>query len=278
MKRLFSSTIGQAVVIAGCILATIFTYAFFQIRHDTYVKKHPKDTQKVATQATASGDAEQYLLKNMNTIDPQQRLLLDYLHRKFNISDQFDGKVVPITLVSKNKDRQQEFDALQRIAYPDRLVSNLGRSPSLLTMAANCDHIPLPKDFSQQLGTEVNQGGYSLTHVALSIQMAKELGCTVQSTEPLIDQARKGMNTMASDSKAPADLRYESIALLAYSGYKNDIQDEWINKMVSEQQQDGSWSPGAVPGVQIDHTTTLALWALLEYKHKDAPQVPILRH
>lgn len=219
---------------------------------------------------------QQYLASNIAQIDPQQRFILDYLYRRYSIDPIFSAKITPIISNARSNDAQREFNALQRIAYPDKLVTNLGSSPSLLMEAANCDHIALPKNYSQQLQAEADKGAYSLTHAALAVKVAEELGCNVLSANQINSQARTGMITLASDINTPADLRYESIAFLGLTGHQSDVKTEWLQQVRLEQQSDGSWQPGSVPGIQTDHTTTLALWALLSSRNSSSAE-PFIR-
>lgn len=274
MRRWLASFWLQAVVLSAFIVGGVWVAGYYQSK--AALRKPQQAIQAANTPDKAAQQAEAYLLGSFDQVDPMQRLILDYLQRKFELIDDFSGEAKLITVQSKNADVQREFNALIRIAYPDRLVSDLGPDPSLVTRAANCDHIPLPKDYSQQLQAQAEQGDYSLTHVALSVQIAKELGCNVALAEPLTNQAREGITALINDKNTPADLRYECIAFLQYMGFKQDVKKAWVDQILTEQQPEGWWASGST-GATTDHATVLAFWALLEYTQPNAKNEPMIR-
>ena len=242
-------------------------------------KSQPKHTNsapgtQVITPQVAIAEGQDYLINNPKLTDTHQLLVLDYLFRAYNIKDDFSAQKHPITIASKDGETRDELLALQRIAYPSQTVKTINTNSSPVTQAANCDHIPLPHNYSQLLQASFQQGGYEMTHVAFSIQIAKELGCHVIADEALRPQLRAGLTALVEDKKSPQDLRYEAIAFLGYLGYKDDIQKPWIDQIVSEQQADGNWISGN--SNPTDHATVLALWALLVYTQPNTQQEPLI--
>lgn len=266
----------QATVLSLILLLTIGVLRIHQMQSIKKTTKPFVPTVSAPTIDESIQHAQQYLVTNINQVDPQQRLILDYLYRRFGIDKTLSAEVTPIDFKAKSSDAAHEYQSLERIAFPNKLVSSLGNSPSLLMQAANCDRIPLPKNYSQLLQADANNGGYSLTHAAFAVEVTRELGCKVILAQQIDEQARLEMIKLAADAATPADLRYEAVAFLAFTGHQADIKQEWVQTIRSEQQADGSWQPGAVPGIQIDHTTTLALWALLTQRSGNSNE-PLIR-
>lgn len=221
--------------------------------------------------------AQQYLLDNSESITPQVRIFLDFLHRKFALNEKFSGQISPINTSDPEKGVEFELLALRRIAYKDSLITDLGPNPTLLARGANCDHIPLPSNISSVLQQEIDKGEYELTHAALSMQFMEELGCTVENADALWTQAINGMTKMVSDEKIQPDLRYECFAFLLYMGYQDSVKLEWINQIIPEQLLDGGWAIEHNDIKSNDHSTLLALWALLEYSRPNTPDEPLIR-
>lgn len=228
-------------------------------------------------------NAEKYLTDNLGAVATEQRLILDYLQRKFDLDMKLNAGTSPITIKTNADNYPLEIHFVERIAYPDKLVSAKPRNVldpmSWVTVySANCDHTPLPKDFWTKVKQNYSQGGYEMTHILLALSFMKDNGCAVP------DQAREiereviaAMIQLANDPATNADLRYESIAFIMLAGKYDSVNSEWIQKILSEQRPDGSWSFTLNDGKSNDHATTLALWAILEYKNPNKPYEPLIR-
>jgi hypothetical protein len=226
--------------------------------------------------------AQEYLEKSLKSVQPEQRLTLDYLQRKFDINETFAAEKSPIVIYKNPLTFPQEIHFLARIAYPNELVNQAPRSavdgPTLTNIfSANCDHLSLPQNFWSTMEANKKMGGYYLTHTALALAFMKDNSCQIPPKETeLLMQTIEGMVNLASSSGTTPDLRYEAVAFLGLNGRSDLIESSWIEKIVAEQEEDGSWLYEE-DIKNSDHTTVLALWALLEYMHPNSPYEPIIR-
>lgn len=247
--------------------------------HAAVVQKKKFDEQKPEIKAVTRG--QEYLVNNLSTIKPEQRLFVDYLQRKFNLDERLGITKNPILITENPVTYPQEIHFLARIAYPDKLVTipprNVVDGPTLTNIySANCDHMQLPKAFWPTMSQNNEAGGYYLTHNALALAFIKDNGCQIPPTEgDLLSKTVDGMVKIMDDPNTTPDLRYEAIAFLGLSGRSDLINSKWIDQLVSQQKENGSWVDGS-DAQNSDHTTTLALWALLEYSHPGTPYEPLI--
>ena len=92
--------------------------------------------------------------------------------------------------------------------------------------------------------------------------------------EALRQKVTDGIVRILEDPATNIDLRSEAVALLQLSGHKNLVKQEWIMEIVKAQQPEGSWPN--LDNREADHTTILALWALLGYTQNT--NQPLIRH
>lgn len=237
-----------------------------------------------AAQEQATERAQHYLTDRLNQIPPIERLILDYLQRKYGLDRRFSATVTPITFAEQSGEDPDEYAALRRIAYPNDLVDKL--SPRLtdpVTLmnitAANCDHIPLPKDFKNLPETNIDKGGYFLTHVMFALKMMKDNSCSYYSeadTTKISNQVAEKTTALITRADTIPDLRYEAIAFLLDSGRRDLVQEAWMGQIIAEQQPDGGWRLDKLQP-NSDHTTMLALWALLAYTQPDVANEAMIR-
>lgn len=221
--------------------------------------------------------AQKYFFGPIVTIESAQGLMLDYLYRQYRISEEFNADVSPVMNTETDPVSQQEIAALMRIAYPDSLATGLGQSPSVSAVAANCDHIPPANDFTARMQSDLDKGGYEASHVALGLRIMSNLGCQLPTNAAAMEaQAIRSMKQNIQDPETLADLRYESLAFLSLLGRQNEIQQEWIDQLIAEQNNDGGWRRGLTDNLSDQHATMLALWAVLGYANPQANGEPVI--
>lgn len=266
MKKLLTSLWFQAAGISLLTLLVVGAISYPKKPVKSVDEPQAKKTlERSETPRQAIDNGQQFLLENFEKIQPGQRLILDYLHRKFAINNHFSATSNEIEFKVANQAVRQELEMIRHFAYPEARAEKLSPSPSLVARAANCDQVSMPEDISSTFEREISKGGYNLTHAALGLQLIEELGCKLDGWQKLREQVIKKMLAVVGGDSSTPDLRYECIAFLMYMGEYQAIKTDWINRIVADQQLDGSWlaEPTAVQG--SDHATVLALWALLEY-------------
>ncbi len=235
------------------------------------------------TYSTSIDRGLNYLKTNRDDVSPFQWILLDYLQRSFELDPVFSAQNTK-PKIPTDEIQAEKFRVYQRIAFPNELVDSLPTddfplpTARLLMAATHCDHIPLPADYQHLIQQNLEDGGYGVTYVAMSLQFLKENGCSLppgydQRVRELVAPA---MVVIIEDPDTIPDLRYEAIAFLMQLNRRDLVQPEWLERIVLEQQKDGGWKNVSHTDRSNDHATVLALWALLNYFHKDVAQEPVL--
>jgi len=122
----------------------------------------------------------------------------------------------------------------------------------------------LARDVPEGRGSATGGRGLRPPHAALGLQWALEQGCLDAQAREVFALRQRVQDALVELAQGvPKDAAIESIALLAYSGGWTRVQPEWVQTIARAQQQEGGWgeTENALPN---DHTTTLALWVLLE--------------
>lgn len=227
--------------------------------------------------------AENYLLDYITQTMPPQRLILDYLQRKYDLNPAIGVSGPPIDLYENPASYPEEIHFLARIVYPDKLVKQQPKGvisdPSIMSIyAANCDHLALPGNYWQIVQKNVSEGGYAMAHATIALAFMRDNGCSIpQEAAEIRATARDGLVELAGDPATVSDLRYETVAFLQLDGRYDLVEPDWIDRIISEQNADGSWGLSLADKKPNDHATVLALWALLEYNYPNKPHEPLIR-
>lgn len=244
---------------------------------------HPDDSQNIQQYEASIKEGLDYLESTANNISPLQWLMIDYLQRKFSLGPELSATQRNIK-PPLNEPDATDFRVYQRIINPDALVESLPTSEispmrQMLMSAAHCDHIPLPSNFPELLSSNVDDGGYNLTHVAFAFGLMEDNACAInpESDLKIREATTQGLVKLADKKDVSEDLHYEAIAFLLHLGRRDLVKARWINQIASAQQPDGGWTILAQDKTSSDHATVVALWALLEYSRPETPQTPIIR-
>ncbi|HEX2679229.1 MAG TPA: hypothetical protein VHM19_21410 [Polyangiales bacterium] len=225
-----------------------------------------------------------YLDASRAHVSSLQWLFVDYLQRKFGLDPRF-AAVNTLRAPPTTGTEALHFRVHERIAFPDQLVDRLPLAEAdpmsrVVMAAAHCDHIPVFAEFAAELEQMIARSDYDLTHAALALQLTAENGCAVLPAARVVAvraELAQGMAKLAADPKTSWDLRYEALALLFYTGHAETVRSEWLDRIVSEQQADGGWLGDRAAPLSNDHSSVLAIWALLEAARPQAPRLPLLR-
>lgn len=288
-KSFFSRQSLFLVVIGALVLYLIFAGVTIGVKRVAY-ERHKAAERAAQQRFNALSPAEKAIRRAearqaivIKASSPLHRLLFDYLQRAYNLRSELSVASSPLQIPIKQTQQSVELQYLARIAFPDKAFTEPPVVPvegvSLTNIyASHCDKIALPADYWTLMRSQYEQGGYYLTHVALAFRFMKDNNCDIPDDAKVLEsQVNRGMVAIAADPASLADLRYEAIALLLLSGSRSDVKQEWINQIASEQLPDGSWAL-QLGGTSNDHTTLLAMWALLQYSRPDVEYQPLIRH
>lgn len=223
--------------------------------------------------------AEDHLRARGTAIDPAMVLILHYLDRRFTLE-----WVRPLVARVRDQHRacvaQPASDACRaahatgtfaRLVDPSARVTaeQLASLPNTLdgftASALYCKVKELPQEFPALVAQRlVKENDYDPPHAALALQWAIEQGC-LDLAAPDVARVHAQILDALVDVAAgvPQDSAIEAVALLAYTGGWSRVQSAWLQTIAAAQTADGGWGERA-QAPSNDHTSTLALWVLLE--------------
>lgn len=272
----------KSLLISGLVVATIVVVTarvIFLPRHHAKMRFANVSLGHPAYEAVI-GRGLSWLQQPSADVKPFQWLLINYLQRKFALDPALSASR---ELPPQTEGEAARYQVYHRIIAPNDLPSSLPLADEapvdqMVMMAMHCDHIALPAHFDQLVSRSIAAGGYSLTHAALSLQRLRENGCSLPGDQinKLRQRATTSIAATVGDKGPQSDWGYEAVALLFDSGRRDLVRPSWIAQIAQQQQADGHWG-GSVGTNGNDHTTVLALWAVLAFTHPNAPNEPMLR-
>ena len=219
-------------------------------------------------------DALNWMARADHGTDYTSPLFLPYLHRAFGLD--YDTELIERAREEASEDllpffrmvdeavvsTQERIDATDRFGWP------------LLT-ALYCDRFGLPIDFLNRIEAQSLGTPYELTHAALGLDWAIEMGC-LQSDEvaPTITEQNDALVRVVEQVGFSSEATLEAIGILLHRGEQTLVDPEWVDTIRSQQHDDGGWGYGE-RGSNL-HATVLALWVLLHFDHPNAPPTPMI--
>ncbi len=209
-------------------------------------------------------------------------MMYNLLQLEFSISDSIPSAKM---LVDSNSSLQESYFKLYNRYFFNRtkainrdsqtvhsiLYKSLDNIDSRTLWSFYCRVYPMPDDVFNYIASYLEKQGYDYTHAVFHLYNIQENRCKDDSlTSNMLQHAYPSLQKMMHEnilSNFELDLKIECIALLSYMKQFHRIsQDDW-NLILKSQNEDGSWSSSRnslepLPG--NEHTTILALWALLE--------------
>ncbi len=203
--------------------------------------------------------------------------LLQYVHRRFGVSEFADARALYDRASSAPADRvfRRIIDRKAVAARAD--LATLTDTDVMVSAALYCDVIPLPSDYAMVLEKARRAGGYSLTHVLLSLDLLRENGGTDVVAPGYEDSVATDVAALVAPSGSPTDLEIEAEALLYLVGRADMVQPGFADRLVKAQKPDGGFSQtGHVAAASDWHASGLALWVLLSCRYPSAPPTGLL--
>ena len=238
----------------------------------------------------ATSDAIAYMQAHRAEIDPASKTFVHFFGRKF---DRAALRAFGPAAIQEFRDlprdhRMQNFHRLLDPGFdppPALLARELEgrrndpsgrRRDSQLLRAVYCRAHPVNDEDIADLWYAIERGGYDLSHATLALAWYREQGCEFAQREGRYDHGMKRMVAELEHHRDVTDLSLNLTAYLLAFGERDAITSQWIARIIRAQRRDGGW-PGHGPasGTSHWHATGLALWALLEYAHPEAPPTPM---
>lgn len=246
---------------------------------------HPEwTTSRREELADAAGSGHDWLMARGTTLPPYVALLMDYLRRRF-------GAGIPPDLVDQARvvaaegEGASQMRVYLRLVDPDVTITrtdldSLEDEVDRITgPALACDQVPLPDGYLELLQRAVDLGEYERTHAVLALQWLREHDCIGEATARDLSDRWAGALVESVESEravgnGAGDLAIEAMAMLAYSGHADRIEEDWAADVIAVQRPDGSWRHGSAGGAGSPHATVLAVWLLSELANPDTAPTP----
>lgn len=210
-------------------------------------------------------------------------IVLDMLRRRFGLD--WVAPLVDYARWASARPGGEQARLFARVYDPG---ARLGSPPSELTRnktdkltstALHCDTYPLPDDYVGDLDRSLSSRILAdRTHATIALLWADEHGCLDLADAARLRRHAAGTLEQSVRQETSVDDQWiEAVALLYELGEGTRVEPSWIDAIRAAQRPDGGWAEDATSTGSSGHTTTLALWVLLEAADPDAPRAPWIR-
>ncbi len=226
-----------------------------------FSKTYSQTWEKVEKRILAG---KNYLEEKGNEVDPQYEILKSFFKRKFSLNcTPVNEKLIQGNLLVFRR----IYD--KKAILPKKLFEELEHPLDRLTFQAlYCNQTKFNlKEYLVQIDSIWNKSSLEASHCLLAITWLQENGCcTPKELEPLKKKISTYLQKVIAENKVEHyDQRFEAIAVLLYSGFGNAIGSKELNEIIDLQLPDGSWPINSRLKTGNDHTTAMAMWALMEF-------------
>ncbi len=210
-------------------------------------------------------------------IDADALLIHAYLKDRFGLPELCSAKRVLSQIRQDPKGELRPFLRLaDTLSFRPEFMALQGKGFNNITLAGIWfDKLSSPSILMDRIAKSPIDEAYEATHALWAMSMARqcfhaELDTSVE--QRLVEKVRERMEH--SDPRW-GDEAVEALAMLQYNNPNYVPPYKYIQELVALQNPNGSWSLNPGQDVQgSQHTTVLALWALLQYKPLMWPTQP----
>lgn len=216
-----------------------------------------------------------YFSSPRRVLDTDAVLLHAYLKDRFNLPVLVKAEAV---LAQVRADSTGQFHMFLRLAEPAVCRMDFldaGGGNELALAGVWYDELPEPELLMQRIGEAELNEPYQATHALWAMAMAQQ--CFRAELDTAVEKELVERNRAIINGQRPLwnDVAIEALAMLQYHDTGYVPPPEYIEEIIGLQNLDGSWN--WVPNdksSESQHTTILALWALLQYKPLEWPVQP----
>ncbi|HEX2900395.1 MAG TPA: hypothetical protein VHS96_11810 [Bacteroidia bacterium] len=220
-----------------------------------------------------------YFQAHRTAMDPDAYLFYHFLSRKFGLPAPIPAdSFVAALATSPFRAEIEPFLRIIGVAKFKRAYLKASGSLNDITLAGIWHDRLRNKKILEKRILQMDFGDdYNITHAFLALALARRcFGADIDAG--LWKRIGLRMEAISQPGEAPyCDVNIEALAMRCHDGQAADIPDAAILKVISQQTENGSWQhcPDTNP-MESQHTTVLALWALLEWQGKGNPQVTLI--
>jgi hypothetical protein len=207
--------------------------------------------------------------------DPDAVLIYSYLKERFNLPKLAKADSV---LAAIRADSTSQFHKFLRIAEPMTCKMDFLDADGANDVAAAgvwYDELQDPELLWQRIRDVEWNEPYQVTHALWALAMAKN--CFHAQLDTALESRLVKRNLVNLESARPLwnDVAIEALAMAQYHDSSYVPPPSYVKEIIGLQNLNGSWN--WVPhdaSRESQHTTILALWALLQYKPLHWPETP----
>ena len=257
-----------------CIALLLFVGGGPSFTEQGYAQTSPPDTLIIQVhRAVARGLS--YFSSPCRTLDPDAVLLHAYLKDRFNLPKLVKAERV---LAAIRADSTSQFHKFLRLAEPMRCRMDFLDADGANDVAAVgvwYDELPDRSLFMERIRDVEWSEPYQVTHALWAMAMVRN--CFHAEVDTAVERRLVEHNLAIMKSNRPLwnDVAIEALAMAQYNDTAYVPPQEYIQEIIALQNLNGSWNwvPND-PTRESQHTTILALWALLQYKPLEWPESP----
>lgn len=211
------------------------------------------DTTKAINNAIAN------IKSKGDNVMPMMVPTLDHLINAYHIPLNIDKQKRNMVANAKGSDRVFLRFLNDTIKAPLAQVQLMPGIDRVTAAALYCDCYGLPETFFSDVNDMAYNEGYGLTHSVLALSIIKDRKCKYDTVayNTALNTLVPMLQSCVENVHPDTDMGIEAIVMLYITGNGAKVKAGWINAILKAQLPDGSWN-------RKDHTTVLALWALLE--------------
>lgn len=210
-------------------------------------------------------------------LDPDAVLLHAYLKDRFGLPELCSAKRVIAEIRKDPEGGLYKFLCLaDTVAFRPDFLKLEGVGYNNITLAGMWyDKLQKPSILKDRIEASPIDDAYVATHALWAVAMARQ--CFHAQIDTILDHRLvvKVKELMERSDPRWDDQAIEALAMLQYNDPGYVPPEKYIKEVVALQNPNGSWS--YTPGQEVhgsQHTTVLALWALLQYKPLAWPTRP----
>jgi hypothetical protein len=215
--------------------------------------------------------------------DPYALLMLDVMYHRFGITAFADSLQLYDQELSERPDEAPLLRVFRRIADHDNQL----QPGDLDAVSIDIDQITVPALYCDRLGFSDSYadileqatilGGNLLPHIVLARIWTEDNGCEWPRSESSMEMVYKETEDLIGDNPLVDDLKLEAAAFLYLAGQGSQVDDNFINRVLAVQNDDGGWSYSSDKSSEsVPHATVLALMLLLHVQNPADSYPPML--
>jgi hypothetical protein len=215
--------------------------------------------------------------------NPYELLMLNVMYRRFGITAFADSLQLYDQELSERPNEAPLLRVFRRIAdydnqlQPGDLDAVSVDIDQITVPALYCDRLSFSDRYADILEQATIMGGTLFPHIVLARIWTEDNGCEWPGPESSMETVYRGTAELIGDDPLVDDLKLEAAAFLYLGGRGSRVSDNFIDRVLATQNNDGGWSYSSdIQGESVAHATVLALMLLLHVQNPADSYPPML--